>query len=83
MDKTKHDNLIGLNEIDQRQFRDDMSVIVEALRKKEYNPVSQITGYLISGDPTYITSNENARQLMLKYDRHDATELLLEHFLNS
>lgn len=52
-----------------------------ALKEKGYNPVNQIVGYLISGDPTYITSHMGARKLIAKYERDELMEELVQEYL--
>ncbi len=52
--------------------------VCDALNEKGYNPVNQIVGYILSGDPTYITSHRNARTIMSKLERDE----LLEEFVN-
>ncbi|HHY45925.1 MAG TPA: IreB family regulatory phosphoprotein [Firmicutes bacterium] len=54
-----------------------------ALREKGYNPVNQLVGYLLSGDPTYITSHRNARNLIRKVERDEILEELVRHYLHS
>ena len=51
--------------------------VYEALSEKGYNPVNQIVGYIMSGDPTYITSYKNARSLIMKVERDEIIEVLL------
>ncbi len=53
-----------------------------ALREKGYNPVNQIVGYILSEDPTYITTNKNARSLMTQLDRDDILRAMVRSFLN-
>ena len=48
------------------QVKDVLKVVLEAMKEKGYNPVNQIVGYIMSGDPTYITSYKNARILIMK-----------------
>ena len=50
--------------------------VYEALTEKGYNPVNQIVGYIMSGDPTYITSHKNARSLIMKVERDEILEVL-------
>ena len=57
---------------------DILAQVYTALSEKGYNPVSQIVGYVISGDPTYITSYKNARSLIMKAERDEIIEVLLE-----
>lgn len=56
--------------------------VYAALKEKGYNPVNQIVGYIMSGDPTYITSHNNARSLIMKVDRDELVEELLKYFIN-
>ena len=60
-----------------------LSTVYEALREKGYNPVNQIVGYIMSGDPTYITSHRNARSLIMKVERDELVEELLEQYIKS
>ena len=55
--------------------------VYEALQTKGYDPVSQIVGYIMSGDPTYITSYNNARYLISQVERDDILELLLTTYI--
>lgn len=52
-----------------------------ALEKKGYDPTNQIIGYILSGDPTYITSHDNARSLIMQIDRDELLEELLNTYL--
>lgn len=60
-----------------------LSAIYEALTEKGYNPVNQIVGYIMSGDPTYITSHKNARSLIMKVERDELVEELLTEYINA
>lgn len=53
-----------------------------SLKEKGYNPVSQMVGYILSGDPTYITSHNNARALIRKVERDELLEVLVKKFVN-
>lgn len=55
--------------------------VVKALEEKKYNVVDQLTGYLLSGDPTYITSHNNARNLVTAYEREDLLEEIVSFYL--
>lgn len=57
--------------------------VYEALNEKGYNPVNQIVGYIMSGDPTYITSYKNARSLIMKVERDEIIEVLLENYIDT
>lgn len=60
-----------------------LAQVYEALSEKGYNPVSQIVGYVMSGDPTYITSYKNARSLIMKAERDEIIEVLLENYIET
>ena len=56
--------------------------VYQALAEKGYNPTSQLVGYLLSGDPTYITNHKNARSLIRTVERDELLEILVEHYLH-
>ena len=58
-----------------------LSSVYEALTEKGYNPVNQIVGYIMSGDPTYITSHKNARALIMKVERDELVEEMLKTYI--
>ena len=55
--------------------------VYQALKEKGYNPISQFVGYVMSGDPTYITSHNNARSLIMKLERDELLEELFKEYL--
>lgn len=57
--------------------------VYAALSEKGYNPVNQIVGYIMSGDPTYITSHRNARSLIMKAERDEIIEVLMENYIET
>ena len=57
--------------------------VYEALTEKGYNPVNQIVGYIMSGDPTYITSHKNARSLIMKVERDELVEEMLKEYIKN
>lgn len=57
--------------------------VADALREKGYAPVTQIVGYLVSGDPAYITNHRNARLLIKRLDRDDLLEEIVRHYLET
>ena len=73
--KVEKENEIGVDEI--------LSDVYKALKEKGYNPVNQIVGYIMSGDPTYITSHNNARSLMVRVDRDEIVEELLNSYVEA
>ena len=60
---------------------DILAQVYNALSEKGYNPVSQIVGYVMSGDPTYITSHNGARSLIMKVERDEIIEELLQDYI--
>lgn len=60
-----------------------LSVVYDALLEKGYNPVNQIVGYIMSGDPTYITSHKGARSLIMKVERDELVEEMLTEYIKS
>ena len=57
--------------------------VYESLADKGYNPINQIVGYILSGDPTYITSHNGARTLIQKIDRYELLKILIEEYVNN
>lgn len=66
---------------DQRSVKDVLFTVYEAMQEKGYNPINQMVGYLLSGDPAYITSHGQARTLIRKIERDDILEELLKYYL--
>lgn len=66
----------------QIQAKDILEIVYQALREKGYNPVSQMVGYIMSGDPTYITSHNGARSLIMKMERDELVEEMLKTYIN-
>ena len=56
--------------------------VYEALVEKGYNPINQITGYILSGDSSYITSHKNARSIIKKFERDEILEEVITYYLN-
>lgn len=63
------------------QVKDVLEIVYHALSEKGYNPLNQIVGYIMSGDPTYITSHNNARSLLMKVERDELVEELLSNYI--
>ena len=57
--------------------------VYDALKEKGYNPISQIVGYILSEDPTYITTHNNARSLIRRLDRDELLQALVKNYLKS
>ena len=60
-----------------------LAQVYQALTEKGYNPVNQIVGYIMSGDPTYIPSHKNARSLIMKVERDEILEELLSVYIHA
>ena len=65
----------------QNEAKNILLNVSEALKEKGYNPVNQIVGYILSGDPTYITSHKNARSLIRKLERDELLEKLVKNYI--
>nr|WP_242945020.1 IreB family regulatory phosphoprotein [Caminicella sporogenes] len=63
------------------EIRNILNDVYVALKEKGYNPINQIVGYILSGDPTYITSHNNARNIIRKVERDELIEELLKNYL--
>lgn len=83
-----------MNEINKTQFfrvqketqpvvKNVISSVYEALSEQGYNPINQIVGYVMSGDPTYITSHNGARSLIMKVERDEIVEELLKDYIKN
>ena len=57
--------------------------VYQALTEKGFNPINQIVGYIMSGDPTYITSHKSARSLIMKVERDEILEELMENYIET
>jgi len=66
----------------EMQVKDVLELVYRSLSEKGYNPLNQIVGYIMSGDPTYITSHNNARSLIMKVERDELVEELLSDYIN-
>ncbi|MBV1756542.1 MAG: IreB family regulatory phosphoprotein [Dethiosulfatibacter sp.] len=69
----------GLNNVNE--VKEIIKSVLSALNEKGYNPVSQLIGYILSGDPTYITSHNNARSIIMQVERDELLEEILRYYL--
>lgn len=74
--------LFDFEQIETESTRKTLEEVYDALEERGYNPVNQIVGYLISGDPGYISSFKDARTKMQQVDRAKVVEILLKEFRN-
>ena len=65
------------------QVKEVLDVVYTAMEEKGYNPVNQIVGYIMSGDPTYITSYKGARRMIMKVERDELVEELLKEYIKN
>ena len=82
MDQNNNTQIFEKNILEQERIKSILKVVYNALEEKGYNPSDQIIGYILSGDPTYITSFNNARNLIRQIDRDDLLGEMLEVYLN-
>ena len=67
----------------ENEVRDILFSVYEALKEKGYNPINQIVGYVLSGDPTYITSHMNARSIVRRLERDELLEEVVRFYLEN
>ncbi|HHX57180.1 MAG TPA: IreB family regulatory phosphoprotein [Clostridiales bacterium] len=65
----------------EKEIKKNLTVIYDALVQKGYNPINQIVGYILSEDPTYITTFNNARSLVRHIDRDELLQVLVKSYL--
>ena len=65
----------------ENEMRRTIQVVYDALKEKGYNPISQIVGYILSEDPTYITTHNNARSLVRRLDRDELLQAMVKCYL--
>lgn len=66
----------------EKEVKKVLTTVYEALRQKGYNPINQLVGYILSEDPTYITTYNNARSLIRHIDRDELLQMLLKSYLH-
>lgn len=72
-----------MNMDNEVRVKDILDAVYQAMAEKGYNPVNQIVGYIMSGDPTYITSHNNARSMIMKVERDELVEELLKEYIKN
>ena len=73
---------IELDNNRDEEIREILAYIHSALVEKGYNPISQLVGYIMSGDPTYITSYKGARGMITRFERDELLEVVFKDYLN-
>ena len=74
--------MVQIPKEEEKHIREILHSVYEALKEKGYNPINQMVGYVLSGDPTYITSHNGARAMIGKLERDDILEELFRAYLN-
>ena len=83
------ENNLGSTHISERkpdqelEVKEILDLVYNAMEEKGYNPVNQIVGYIMSGDPTYITSHKGARSMIMKVERDELVEELLTEYIKN
>ncbi|ACB85351.1 IreB family regulatory phosphoprotein [Natranaerobius thermophilus JW/NM-WN-LF] len=89
MSKSPNDKSIGktmrynIPQDDNQEIREILQQVYNALEEKGYNPINQLVGYFMSGDPTYITNHRNARSVIRQRERDELLERILKSYLEN
>ncbi len=83
MGKISNTQYFRMNLDSEVRVKDILDQVYNAMVEKGYNPVNQIVGYIMSGDPTYITSHKNARSMIMKVERDELVEELLREYIKN
>ncbi len=80
-----HDKTMTFSVKDERdnEMKEILSTVYQALNEKGYNPINQLVGYILSEDPTYITTYNNARSLIRRIDRDELLQALVKNYLGT
>ena len=79
----KNTQFIDINQTKRISVSEVILRVYQALVERGYNPVNQIVGYIMSGEPTYITSHNNARSLIMKVERDEILEELMRNYVET
>ncbi|MCC5890280.1 MAG: IreB family regulatory phosphoprotein [Alkalibacterium sp.] len=83
MTSNDHTVRFSVENIDEHNVEETLTLVYKALEEKGYNPINQIVGYLLSGDPAYIPRHNDARNLIKRHERDELLEELVTHYLKS
>lgn len=83
MENINNTQFFSVQKEPELQVKDVIEIVYEALKEKGYNPVNQMVGYIMSGDPTYITSHNNARSKIMKVERDELVEAVLKFYIDN
>lgn len=82
MSKVSQETMLFKCPVEEKNVSKTILEVYKALKEKGYNPVDQLSGYLLSGDPTYITSYKDARTKLRAFEREELMEELINNYLN-
>lgn len=74
--------MFNLDDLNKRTVRETLEIVYQALEEKDYDPVNQIVGYLLSGDPAYIPRHKDARNLIRRHERDEIVSELVKYYIN-
>ena len=83
MENINNTQFFSVQKEPELQVKDVIEIVYEALKEKGYNPVNQMVGYIMSGDPTYITSHNNARSKIMKVERDELVAEVLKFYIDN
>lgn len=83
MGKISNTQYFRFNLNDEISVKEILDTVYIAMEEKGYNPINQIVGYIMSGDPTYITSHNGARSMIMKVERDELVEELLKEYIKN
>ena len=75
--------MFSIGDQTEREIREILTNVYDSLKEKGYNPINQIVGYILSEDPTYITTHNNARNLIRHVDRDALLQYLVKYYLTN
>ena len=81
MTEISQETMMFKREPEKREVADTIKEVYTALEEKGYNPINQIVGYILSEDPTYITTHNNARSLIRRVDRDELLQELVKNYI--
>lgn len=81
MSDTHNTITFSMDEVREADMKKILLAVYDALKEKGYNPISQIVGYILSEDPTYITTHNNARSLIRRIDRDELLKAMVRSYL--
>lgn len=81
--QTENTQFFQVEQDSKDRVKNILAQVYDALQEKGYNPVNQIVGYIMSGDPTYITSHNNARSLIMKVERDELVEEMFIEYIKA